>query len=62
MMAHNVVRAKKIMTSVFSKYYRLPRNERPGSIFFIGVLEDMLSEVGLTEVEMGQFTLFHYWA
>ena len=62
MMAQDMVRTKKTITSVFAKYYRQPRNERPGSIFFIDALEDMLREVGLTEVEMGQFTLFHYWA
>jgi hypothetical protein len=62
MMAQDMVRTKKTITSVFAKYYRQPRNERPGSVFFIDALEDMLREVGLTEVEMGQFTLFHYWA
>lgn len=60
--AQDMVKTKKTIISVFSKYYQQPRSERPGSIVFVDALEDMLHEVGLTENEMGQFTLFHYWA
>lgn len=60
--AQDMVKAKRTITSAFANYYRQPRNERPGSIYFVDALEDMLREVGLTEDEMGKFTLLHYWA
>lgn len=60
--AQDMVKAKKAITGAFADYYRQPRIERPGSIYFIDALEDMLREVGLTEDEMGKFTLLHYWA
>lgn len=62
MIAQDMIKTKRTIISAFSKYYERPRIERPGSIFFVNALEDMLREVGLTENEMGQFTLFHYWA
>jgi hypothetical protein len=62
MMAQDMVKTKKTITSAFEKYYQQPRSERPGSIFFVDALEDMLREVGLTEKEMGHITLMHYWA
>jgi hypothetical protein len=60
--AKDMVKAKSTITGAFADYYRQPRSERPGSIFFVEVLEDMLREVGLTDDEMGKFTLLHYWA
>ncbi|PVI04819.1 hypothetical protein DM02DRAFT_689708 [Periconia macrospinosa] len=61
-LAQDMVKTKRTITDTFANYYRLPRSERPGSIFFVDALEDMLREVGLTESEMGHFTLLHYWA
>jgi hypothetical protein len=60
--AQDMVKAKKTITDAFVNYYRQPRSERPGSVYFVDALEDMLREVGLTEDEMGKFTLLHYWA
>jgi hypothetical protein len=60
--AQDMVKAKKTITDAFTDYYGQPRSERPGSIYFVDALEDMLREVGLTEDEMGKFTLLHYWA
>jgi hypothetical protein len=60
--AKDMVKAKSTITGAFADYYQQPRSERPGSIYFVDALEDMLREVGLTEDEMGKFTLLHYWA
>jgi hypothetical protein len=60
--AKDMLRAKDTITGAFTKFYRLPRGQRPNSIFFVNGLEDMLREVGLGEEEMGKFTLLHYWA
>jgi hypothetical protein len=60
--AQDMVKAKRTITGAFANYYRQPRSERPGSVYFVDALEDMLREVGLTEDEMGKFTLLHYWA
>jgi hypothetical protein len=60
--AKDMVKAKSTITGAFTDYYRQSRSERPGSIFFVDALEDMLREIGLTEDEMGKFTLLHYWA
>jgi hypothetical protein len=62
MFARDMLASKAYMTSAFTNYYRLPRSERPGSISFVDGLEDMLREIGLTDDELGQFTLLHYWA
>jgi hypothetical protein len=58
----DMLQAKDTITGAFANFYRLPRKERPNSIFFVNGLEDMLREVGLNEEEMGKFTLLHYWA
>ncbi|KAF1948369.1 hypothetical protein CC80DRAFT_431743, partial [Byssothecium circinans] len=60
--AQDMVKAKNTITDAFAGYYRMPKSERRGSIYFVSALEDMLREVGLTEDEMGKFTLLHYWA
>ncbi|KAF2867711.1 cytochrome P450 [Massariosphaeria phaeospora] len=60
--ARDMLAAKKAITDAFTGYYRLPRSERPGAVGFVTDLEDMLREVGLSEDEMGNFTLLHYWA
>lgn len=60
--AQDMVKTKEALTTAFADYYRQPRDKRPGSIYFVDKLEDMLREVGLTEDEMGKFTLLHYWA
>jgi hypothetical protein len=60
--AQDMAETKKTITRAFADYYRQSRSERPGSIYFVDALEDMLREVGLTEDEMGKFTLLHYWA
>jgi hypothetical protein len=61
-LAPDMVKAKSIISGAFADYYHQPRSERPGSVYFVHALEDMLREVGLTEAEMGMFTLLHYWA
>ena len=61
-LAQDMAKAKKTITTAFADYYRLPRSERGGSSHFVDALEEMLREVGLTEDEMGKFTLLHYWA
>ncbi|CAI6285269.1 unnamed protein product [Periconia digitata] len=60
--ARDMVKTKKTITDAFADYYRQPKNEREESIYFVDALESMLREVGLTEDEMGHFTLLHYWA
>jgi len=60
--AQDMIKAKGTITGAFTDYYRQPRSERPGSIYFVDALEDMLREAGLTEDDMGKFTLLHYWA
>jgi hypothetical protein len=61
-LAQDMIKTKKTITDAFTNYYQQPRISRPGSIYFIDSLEDMLVEVGLTKDEMGKFTLLHYWA
>lgn len=61
-LARDMIETKKVITDAFADYYCQPRGSRPGSIYFVDALEDMLVEVGLTEDEMGRFTLLHYWA
>lgn len=61
-LAQDMIKAKGVITGAFADYYRQPRSERPGSTYFVNALEDLLREVGLTEDEMGKFTLLHYWA
>jgi hypothetical protein len=61
-LAQDMIRSKSTITGAFADYYLQPRSERPGSVYFVEALEDMLREVGLTEDEMGKFTLLHYWA
>jgi hypothetical protein len=60
--AKDMLQAKNTITGAFAKFYRLPRGERPNSIFFVNALEDVLREVGLAEEEMAEFTLMHYWS
>lgn len=60
--AQDMLAAKRTITGAFADYYRLPRSERADANYFVTALEDMLREVGLTEDEMGKFTLLHYWA
>jgi hypothetical protein len=60
--AKDMLRVKDTITGAFAKFYRLARGERPNSIFFVNGLEEMLLEVGLSDEEMGKFTLLHYWA
>lgn len=60
--ARDMLAAKATITNAFTKYYSLPRSERPGAIFFVTELEDLMREAGLSEEEMGAFTLLHYWA
>jgi hypothetical protein len=60
--AQDMVKAKSTITGAFADYYQQQRSKRPGSIYFVDALEDMLREVGLNEDEMGKFTLLHYWA
>jgi hypothetical protein len=60
--AQDMIRTKRKVTDAFANYYRQPRTSRPGSIYFVDSLEDMLVEVGLTKDEMGKLTLLHYWA
>lgn len=62
MFAADMLASKAYMTTAFTSYYKLPRSQRPESIFFVNALEDMLREIGLTDEELGQFTLLHYWA
>ncbi|KAF2652996.1 hypothetical protein K491DRAFT_706121 [Lophiostoma macrostomum CBS 122681] len=61
-LAPDMVTAKTKISNAFADYYRQPRSERPGSVYFVEALEDMLREIGLTEAEMGMVTLLHYWA
>jgi hypothetical protein len=61
-LAQDMIKTKRTITDAFANYYRQPRISRPGSIYFVDSLEDMLVEVGLTKDEMGMFTLLHYWA
>jgi hypothetical protein len=51
--AQDMLKAKKTITGVFADYYRQPRSDRPGSIYFVHALQEMLQEAGLTEDEMG---------
>ena len=60
--AQDMLQAKEFITESFTKFYQLPRHERPNLIFLIDAVEDMLREAGLSEDEMGKFTLLHYWA
>ncbi|EAT76905.1 hypothetical protein SNOG_15810 [Parastagonospora nodorum SN15] len=61
-LARDMTKTKRTIIEAFANYYRQPRTRRPGSIYFVDSLEDMLAEVGLTTDEMGKFTLLHYWA
>lgn len=61
-LSRDMLKAKGTIVAAFEQYYALPRNERQGASHFVLALEDMLREVGLSEREMGQFTLLHYWA
>lgn len=61
-LAKDMLASKGTIIDGFETYYKLPRSERPGASHFVTTLEDMLREVGLTEREMAQFTLLHYWA
>jgi hypothetical protein len=60
--AGDMLSSKSYMTTAFTNYYKLTRSERSDSVFFVTALEDMLREVGLSDRELGQFTLLHYWA
>ncbi|KAJ4305906.1 hypothetical protein N0V90_001439 [Kalmusia sp. IMI 367209] len=60
--ARDMLAAKSTITGAFTNYYGKPRTERSDSVFFVAALEDMLREVGLSEDEMGKFTMLHYWA
>jgi hypothetical protein len=60
--ARDMVAAKNTIIGAFTKYYERPRNERKNAVFFATALEDMLREIGLSEDEMGKFTMLHYWA
>lgn len=61
-LAQDMVDSKAYITGAFTKYFKLPRSERPDAIPFVLGLEDMLRDAGLTDDELGQFTLLHYWA
>lgn len=60
--AKDMLKAKSTITGAFANYYKLPRSQRPNAEYFATGLEDMLREAGLSEDEMGKFTLLHYWA
>jgi hypothetical protein len=60
--AQDMLKSKKTIIDAFADYYRQPRSERPGAIYFVHGLEDMLRDAGLTDDEMGMLTLLHYWA
>lgn len=60
--AKDMLASKHTLTSAFTRYYKMPRSERPGATHFVTALEDMLREAGLSETDMGNFTLLHYWA
>jgi hypothetical protein len=60
--AQDMLKSKKTIIGAFADYYRQPRSERPGAIYFVQGLEDMLRDAGLTDDEMGMLTLLHYWA
>jgi hypothetical protein len=61
-LAKDMIKAKSTLLGGFANYYKSPHSERPGSLFFIDALEDMLREAGLTEEDMACFTMMHYWA
>jgi hypothetical protein len=61
-LATDMLESKAYITGALTNYFRLPRSERPDAAFFVTALEDMLREVGLTDEELGQFVLLHYWA
>ena len=61
-LAQDMIKTKRKITDAFANYYRQPQISRPGAIYFVESLENMLVEVGLTKDEMGKFTLLHYWA
>ncbi|KAF2686658.1 hypothetical protein K458DRAFT_386619 [Lentithecium fluviatile CBS 122367] len=58
----DMLMAKNAITGAFVTYYGLPRSERREAVYFVTALEEMLREAGLTEDEMGKFTLLQYWA
>jgi hypothetical protein len=58
----DLLAAQTTLTVAFTRYYQLPKSERPGAIFFVDALEDTLRGAGLSEEEMGQFTLLQFWA
>jgi hypothetical protein len=60
--AKDMLTAKNTIAGAFTKYCRVPRNERLEASYFATALEDVLREVGLTDDEMGKSSLLHYWA
>lgn len=60
--ARDMLAAKETLTNAFAKYYASPKEGRKGAVYYVQAVEDMLREVGISEVEMGSYTMLQYWA
>jgi hypothetical protein len=60
--AGDMLASKKTLTNAFAKYYGSPKEGRKGAVYYVEKVEDMLREVGISELEMGSYTMLQYWA
>lgn len=61
-LSRDMLAARGELVAAFTKYCRLPDDQRRDRSFFVEELEKMLREVGLNDEEMGNVMMLHYWA
>jgi cholesterol 7alpha-monooxygenase len=61
-LSRDMVAARGELVTTFTGYCQLPEGQRGDRSFFVKELEKMLREVGLSDEDMGNVMMLHYWA
>jgi hypothetical protein len=61
-LSQDMCRAKAEIVDTFTSYFKAPKSNREDATFFVTAVENELRGAGLSEEEIAQIIMLHYWA
>ncbi|KAF2704074.1 cytochrome P450 [Pleomassaria siparia CBS 279.74] len=58
----DMMKAKDSIVNTFVKYLQLPTEERNDRSYFATAMEEMMRDVGISELDMAKTMMLHFWA